>query len=132
MFKPVRIEDTYLIERKMLSVEKGVPELFFLDLYINPLSPVASLLQLLDRVWFLASKDYIIVVRDRLVQLDLKKRQNIDAEIVEEGVSNEEIDCFSVGVSSNKLSRIINNRFPGRRHEMTPTVRTKSIASLGP
>jgi hypothetical protein len=46
----------------MLSVEKGVPERFFLDLYINPLSPVASLLQLLDRVWFLASKNGVIVV----------------------------------------------------------------------
>jgi hypothetical protein len=38
------MEDAHLIERKMLSVEKGVPERFFLDLHINPLSPVASLL----------------------------------------------------------------------------------------
>ena len=77
----------------------------FLDLYINPLSPVASLLQLLDRVWFLAGKNGVIVVRHRLVQLDLKKRQDVDAEIVKEGVGDEEINRFSVGVSSNKLLR---------------------------
>jgi hypothetical protein len=55
-------ENTDSVERIMLSIEKGVPELSFLALYINPVSPATSLLQLLDRVWFLASKNGVIFV----------------------------------------------------------------------
>ena len=77
---------------------------FILKLYVQPLAPCADPCLCLKDVSFGASDNYFEVVRDgRIENFAFVQGEDVDGEVIKEGIGDEEIDCIAYLLACDQL-----------------------------
>jgi len=72
--------------------------------YVHPFAPPEYLLFCLKGMLFSASGDHVKVMRDgRVENFSFTQRENVDGEVVEEGVGDEEVNRIAVLLGCDQL-----------------------------
>jgi hypothetical protein len=108
-FLPVQYQvnsRTYLIQLEPLSVDKHHSKQFVLKPYIHPLAPRADPHLCLKSMLFSPSSDNLKLVRDgRVEDFAFVQGEDVDGEVVEEGIGDEKVDRIAFLLGCDQLGR---------------------------